>query len=93
MGERKVMESFNLWLEHWEPLWLAGILFFEGFIGVLTFTILLVEYFYDKQVEEKKSSRRKVTKKQVTIQVDKDGQVKILECPKGIDVSIDHESV
>lgn len=85
------METFNLWLEHWEPLWLAAVLFAELFVGLLTLTILVVEYLYDKEVEEKKSKRRKVTKKQVTISIDKDGQVKILECPKGIDVSVDHE--
>ena len=44
-----MMETLNTWLEHWEPLWLAGILFYEGLVGTLTLAILVIEYHYDKK--------------------------------------------
>ena len=52
------MEAFNIFLGHWEPLWLAGILFFEGMIGSLTLWILVKEWFYDKEIEERKYKKR-----------------------------------
>ena len=60
-----MLESINGWVEHWEPLWLFLILHFEGAIGVATLVILVKEWYYDKNIEERKYQRRlKRAKKQ-----------------------------
>jgi len=53
-----MLENLNKFLEHWEPLWLCAILFYEGLIGSLTLWILVKEWFYDKEIEERKYKRR-----------------------------------
>jgi len=85
-----MLEQFNIWLYHWEPFWLAGILFFEGFVGILTLTILVIEYFYDKKLEESKSKKRKKSKR-VKIIIDSEGNASITEAPKGLDISVEHQ--
>jgi len=79
------------WINHNEPLWLFCILFYEGAVGTATLWILVLEYFYDKEViEEEKHHKRKTTKKKVRIEIDEDGNARIAEAPKSINVSIDH---
>ena len=51
------MDRLRLLFEHWEPLWLAGILFFEGMIGIATFIVLIMEYKYDAAKDARKKTK------------------------------------
>jgi hypothetical protein len=59
-------------------------------LGIATLSILVIEYYYDKEVEESKSHKRRKSKR-VKIVIDDDGQAVIMEQPKGLDVSIEHK--
>lgn len=52
--------------------------------------ILTHEFFYDKQVYEQKRRKVKRTKNTVKVSLE-DGQIKILEKPKDVDVTIEHK--
>jgi hypothetical protein len=77
------------WINLNEPLWLFILIGSELLVGLATFAILLIEYFYDKDVIEKK--KKKTTKNKVKIVLGKDGQYQITEAPKGIDISIEQK--
>lgn len=83
--------QINNWLSHWEPMWLFLVLFVEMVVGIATLTILVLEYFYDKQYNETKHQKRKASKHKVKVVIDADGNARIAEAPKDIDVSIEHE--
>jgi len=82
--------DLNAWLEHWYPLYWSIIFVIEMLLGIATLTILVIEYYYDKEVEESKSHKRRKSKR-VKIVIDDDGQAVIMEQPKGLDVSIEHK--
>jgi hypothetical protein len=79
------------WINANEPLWLFIILAAELVVGLATLTILLIEYHYDKEWNETKSKRKKTTKNKVKVIIDKEGNARIAETPKDIDISIEHE--
>ena len=84
-------DSFVNWINHNEPLWLFCILFYEGIIGTTTLIILIEEYFYDKDIHENKGKRKKkVNRDKVKVEIDAEGNARIVEAPKDLDVSIDH---
>lgn len=53
------LEIFNKWLEHWEPLWLMLILSAELIFSVLIWRMARIEFWYDKEWNERKAARRK----------------------------------
>lgn len=53
------MDSLNKWLEHWEPLWLFLLIGAEMLIGAASLYVLVREYIYDKEWNERKAARRK----------------------------------
>lgn len=77
------------WINNNEPLWLFIILAAELIVGLATLTILIIEYYYDRDIEESKKQKRKKSKR-VKIVIDSDGNATIAEAPKELDVSIDH---
>lgn len=79
------------WLTRWESVWLFWILAAELIISSYTAWILTMEYFYDAKLEEEKQKKRKTTKKKVKVVIDKEGNARISEAPKGIDISVEHE--
>jgi hypothetical protein len=80
------------WINANEPLWLFFILSSELIVGLATFAILIVEYFYDKSKDDNKLKRKKTTKSRVKVVIDSNGNAQILEQPKDVDVSIEHEA-
>lgn len=62
----------------------------EIILSIVLIAIALLEFFYDKNIEESKQHRRKKSKR-VKISIDSDGNASILEAPKGLDISVDHE--
>jgi hypothetical protein len=49
------------------------------------------EFFYDKEViENKGKKKKKVNRDKVKVEIDAEGNAKIVEAPKDLDVSIDH---
>lgn len=59
------METLNIFLGKWEPLWLIAILSLEATVGIATFVILIIEYWYDKEFNENiKASRKERRRKQ-----------------------------
>ena len=79
------------WINTHEALWLFGILYYEAFVGTATLGILIIEFVYDKDIEEKKKTRKKKhNKDKVKIEIDHDGNASIVEAPKDLDVSINH---
>ena len=84
-------DGFVNWINNNEPFWLFCILFYEGIVGTLTLTILVEEFFYDKEViENKGKKKKKVNRDKVKVEIDADGNARIVEAPKDLDVSIDH---
>jgi hypothetical protein len=79
------------WISTNEPLWLFIILAAELVVGLATLTILIIEYNYDRAWNESKSKRRRITKNKVKVIIDKEGNARIAETPKDIDISIEHE--
>lgn len=55
----KLLSDFNAWLEHWEPLWLFIVLNLELGFSVLIWRMARMEYWYDKEWNERKAARRK----------------------------------
>lgn len=62
----------------------------EIVLSTAMLAILVLEYFYDKEIEESKSKHRKRSKR-VKILIDSDGNATIAEAPKGLDISVDHQ--
>jgi len=85
-----MLHEINGYLEHWYPLYWSIIFIIEMLLGIATLSILVIEYYYDKEVEESKSHKRRKSKR-VKIVIDDDGQAVIMEQPKGLDVSIEHK--
>lgn len=81
----------NEWLKLNEHIWLFWLIGSELIVGLATLTILVLEYWYDKEWNESKSKRRKITKNKVKVVIDKEGNARIAETPKDIDISIEHE--
>jgi hypothetical protein len=81
----------NEWLRLNEHIWLFWLIGSELVVGLATLTILVLEYWYDKEWNESKSKRRKITKNKVKVVIDKEGNARIAETPKDIDISIEHE--
>jgi hypothetical protein len=79
------------WINTNEPLWLFIILAAELVVGVATLTILIIEYHYDREWNESKSKRRRTNKHKVRVVVDPEGNTRIAEAPKDLDISIEHE--
>ena len=86
-----MLEQINALLEHWYPLGWSVIFIIEMFVGIATLGILVVEYVYDKEYNEKKHKKRKATKDKVKIIIDAEGNARIAEAPKDIDVAIEQE--
>lgn len=81
----------NDWLKLNEHIWLFWLIASETIVGVATLTILVVEYIYDKEWNETRSKRKKVNKNRVKVIIDNDGNARIAEAPKDLDVSIEHQ--
>lgn len=81
----------NNWLFNNEPIWLFWLIASELIVGLATLTILVIEYIYDKEYNEKKHKKRKINKDRVKVVIDSDGNARIEEAPKDIDVAIEHE--
>ena len=79
------------WINANEPLWLFIILAAELVVGLATLTILVLEYWYDKEWNESKSKRRRITKNKVKVIIDQEGNARIAEQPKDVNVSIEQE--
>lgn len=86
-----MLEVLNSYLEHWYPLWWSIVFVVEMFLGMATLGILVMEYFYDKEYNEKRKKKRKVSKSRVKVIIDAEGNARIAEAPKDLDVSIEHE--
>lgn len=87
-----MIQVFHAWLRTYVDVWLFYVLAFEGIFSLGSFIILIVEYFYDKEIEESKRQRKRRHKKnRVKIVIDSDGQAVIEEAPKGLDIAIEHE--
>lgn len=54
-----MLEELNTWLSHWEPTWLLTVLLAESFIGLFSALVLLKEYFYDLEFNERMKAARK----------------------------------
>ena len=78
------------WINQNEPFWLFCILYYEGFVGTATLGILIIEFIYDKELNENKKRKKKINRDKVKIEIDPDGNARITESPKDLDVSIDH---
>jgi len=46
-------EVFNAWLEHWEPLWLWFVLYFDGLFVVLTYIYVKREWESSRSLDKK----------------------------------------
>lgn len=86
-----MLENINSWLEHWYPLYWSIIFVIEMLLGMATLGILVVEYIYDKEYNEKKYKKRKVNRDRVKVVIDAEGNARIAEAPKDLDVAIEHE--
>lgn len=86
-----MLGELNLICSSWEPLIIAAGFGAEILLGIATLTILVFEYFYDKQYNETKYKKRKSSKHKVKVIIDADGNARIAEAPKDMDVSIEHE--
>jgi hypothetical protein len=86
-----MLETLNAGLEHWYPLGWSIIFLIEMLLGILTLGILVVEYKYDKAYNETRKRKRRVSKSKVKVIIDADGNARISEAPKDVDVSIEHE--
>lgn len=86
-----MIENLNSYLEHWYPLYWSIIFVVEMFLGMATLGILVVEYIYDKSYNETKYRKRKITKHKVKVVIDSDGNARIEEAPKDVDIQIEHE--
>jgi hypothetical protein len=51
--------SLNKWFGQWEPLWLFLVLLIETIFSVLVWRMARMEYWYDKEWNERKAARRK----------------------------------
>jgi len=78
------------WINANEPLWLFLLIGAELVVGLYTAILLTLEYFYDKSYNEKRNRRKKTTRNKVKVEIDRDGNARISESPKDIDVSISH---
>jgi hypothetical protein len=83
------MLGLNLYLGIWEPLWLFAILTGELLFGMATFAILVKEYFYDMEQDQRKTTKR-TRKKKVVIQI-QDGQAQIIEQPKDVEIVMENK--
>lgn len=83
------MVLLNSVLGTWEPLWLFAILSAELICGVATVAILIKEYFYDMEQDQRKSTRR-TKKKKVIVRIE-DGQAHIVEQPKDVEVIMENK--
>ena len=81
--------SMLTWVNSNEPLWLFVILLVEALLGLYTGIILTVEYFYDRRIQETKGKRR-INKHKVKVSIDKEGNTRIIEAPKGLEIQFDH---
>lgn len=81
----------NEWIHANESLWLFWLIGSELIVGLCTFVLLVLEYIYDKQWNETRNRRKKVSKHRVKVVIDSEGNARIAEAPKGLDVSIEHE--
>lgn len=81
-------------LEHFATQHEALVIFWgfaiEILLSIVLIAIALLEFFYDKNIEESKQHRRKKSKR-VKIVIDADGNASIAEAPKGLDVSVEHK--
>jgi len=81
----------NAWIHANESLWLFWLIGSELVVGLCTFVLLVLEYIYDKQWNETRNRRKKISKHRVKVVIDSEGNARIAEAPKGLDVSIEHE--
>jgi len=61
-----MLKEINDFLLVWEPLWLLTVLLGEGLIGYITLTWVRKEFYYDKEQDDMKKSRRTKTSKKTT---------------------------
>jgi cell division protein FtsI/penicillin-binding protein 2 len=81
----------NEWLRLNEHIWLFWLIAGEALIGLATLTILVIEYIYDKQWNETKNKKKRTVRNRVKVIIDPEGNARIAEAPKDLDVSIEHE--
>jgi hypothetical protein len=81
----------NEWIKINESLWLFFLIGSELVVGLCTFVLLILEYIYDKEWNENRARKRRVTKNKVKVIIDKEGNARIAESPKDVDISIEHE--
>lgn len=86
-----MLDTFHSFLHIHVDVWLFYVLFAELLVGLATLTILLIEYRYDKEYNETKYKKRVRSKNKVRVIIDADGNARIAESPKNVDVSVEHE--
>ena len=86
-----MFDELNLICNSWEPLIIAVGFGTEILLGIATLTILIFEYIYDKQYNETKYKKRKTSRHKVKVVIDADGNARIAEAPKDMDIQIEHE--
>lgn len=52
------MSAINAFLAQWEPLWLFSLIFGEAVVGAASLYVLIREYHYDKEWNERMQHRR-----------------------------------
>ena len=82
---------FTEWLKLNEHIWLFWQLNIEIILGIGTFIYVCREFHYDAAKDEAKSKKRKPSNHKVKVVIDADGNARIEEAPKDLNISIEHE--
>lgn len=83
--------ELNTWFGQYEPIWLFIVLVYEAMVGTITLAYIVMEYNYDARKDLEKSHKMKRSKKSVKIVVE-DGQARVVEAPKDIDVTLEQRA-
>jgi hypothetical protein len=86
-----MIPGFHEYLMSREGVWLFYVLAYGEIISTVTLIILVLELFFDFTVPKWRTQLKRKTKNKVKIVVGADGQYQVVKCPKGIDVSIEHQ--
>jgi len=77
------------WLRLNEHIWLFWQLNTEITLAIITLIFIIKEFYYDAAKDKKRHVNKKA--KRVKVIIDSEGQATIVEQPKGLDISIEHE--
>lgn len=80
----------NEWLGTYEPIWLFTVLAVEMIVGIVTAVFVIKEFYYDERKDREKSHKMRRTRKSVKVVVE-DGQARVVEAPKDIDVTVEQK--